>query len=213
MVHKLFWINPYQTSLLTQVCSVDDDQIRLKETIFYAMSGGQESDRGTIGGYDVIKAERRNLDIVYSIDPNHSLRPEEYVEVKIDWVRRYRLMRLHLAAEIVLELIYRSMPDIEKIGAHISEDKARIDFRWPDSLVSCLESISGEANRIIQQNQEVISAYSDETLQRRYWQIAGFAKVPCGGTHLRYTEEIGAIYLKRKNPGKSKERIEIYLFD
>jgi Ser-tRNA(Ala) deacylase AlaX len=32
-----------------------------------------------------------------------------------------------------------------------------------------------------------------------------------GGTHLRKTGEIGEIELKRKNVGKGKERIEIYV--
>jgi alanyl-tRNA synthetase len=35
--------------------------------------------------------------------------------------------------------------------------------------------------------------------------------VPCGGTHIKKTGEIGAIALKRNNIGKGKERIEILL--
>ncbi len=34
---------------------------------------------------------------------------------------------------------------------------------------------------------------------------------PAGGIHLKRTGEISEIYLKRKNPIKGKERIEIYL--
>jgi len=46
----------------------------------------------------------------------------------------------------------------------------------------------------------------------RYWEIEGFAKVDCGGTHIRKTGEIGDIILKRgKSLGSNKERIEIYL--
>lgn len=36
-------------------------------------------------------------------------------------------MRLHFAAELILELVTRAL-SVEKIGAHIAEDKARIDF-------------------------------------------------------------------------------------
>jgi Ser-tRNA(Ala) deacylase AlaX len=64
---------------------------------------------------------------------------------------------------------------------------------------------------MIEANQEIISAFSDEEKEERYWEIRGFARVPCGGAHLRRTGEIGEIELKRKNPGKGKERIEIYL--
>ena len=36
-------------------------------------------------------------------------------------------------------------------------------------------------------------------------------RVVCGGTHIKRTGEVGTIVLKRKNVGKGKERIEIYL--
>ncbi|WP_421852133.1 hypothetical protein [Marinomonas sp.] len=41
--------------------------------------------------------------------------------------------------------------------------------------------------------------------------IDNFAQVPCGGTHVKSTRELGSIRLKRKNVGKGKERVEIYL--
>ncbi|RMR11297.1 Alanyl tRNA synthetase-related protein [Pseudomonas amygdali pv. ulmi] len=48
---------------------------------------------------------------------------------------------------------------------------------------------------------------------RRCWYIKGFSEVPCGGTHLRTTGEVGRIRLKRNNIGAHKERVEIYLVD
>ena len=68
-----------------------------------------------------------------------------------------------------------------------------------------------QAIELIQDDKDIISTYSDEQRQTRYWEIKGFAKVACGGTHLRRTGEIGEIELKRKNPGKGKERVEIRL--
>ncbi|MDO8656952.1 MAG: alanyl-tRNA editing protein, partial [Nanoarchaeota archaeon] len=44
-----------------------------------------------------------------------------------------------------------------------------------------------------------------------WWWQCGEWKMPCGGTHPRTTGEIGALTLKRKNIGKGKERIEIFL--
>ena len=57
----------------------------------------------------------------------------------------------------------------------------------------------------------ITSAFSDEAAEQRYWEVPGFARVPCGGTHLQRTGEVGEIQLKRKNPGRGKERIEIRL--
>lgn len=55
------------------------------------------------------------------------------------------------------------------------------------------------------------TGFSDEKSQMRYWEIEGFSKVSCGGTHVKSTAEVGYITLKRSNVGKGKERIEIYL--
>ena len=46
--------------------------------------------------------------------------------------------------------------------------------------------------------------------EQRYWEVPNFARVPCGGTHLKRTSEVGKLSLKRKNIGKGKERIEVY---
>ena len=122
-------------------------------------------------------------------------------------------MRLHFATEIVLELTCQKLKSIKKIGAHIAQDKARIDFAWNGNISAALTDIQNEALRLIEADREIISAFSDEEAERRYWEIKDFARVSCGGTHLRKTGEIGKIELKRQNPGKGKERIEIYLIE
>ena len=114
-------------------------------------------------------------------------------------------------AELVLEIAYRSLPGIEKVGAHISEDKARIDFALPESIAPLLPQFSTAANQIIDNDLPITCAFEDAQTERRYWEIDGFSKVPCGGTHVRKTGEIGKIRLKRNNIGRGKERIEIYL--
>ena len=211
MVAKLFWQDPYRTALDTRVASVEGDVVMLEETIFYAFSGGQESDAGSIGGRTVLEARKDGRDIRYTLEPGHGLKAGDAVAVAIDGARRLRLMRLHLAAEIILELAYQNLPGIQKVGAHIAEDKARIDFEWPENISSLFPMMQEKAGALVTADREIVSAFSDEANQRRYWEIDGFARVPCGGTHLRRTGEIGAIALKRVNIGKGKERIEIRL--
>jgi len=211
MTEKIFWQDPYRTTLETRVTSVDGADVTVAETIFFAFSGGQESDRGNLGGRPVRAARTAGKEIVYTLDDGHGLVPGDRVALAIDWPRRYRLMRLHFAAEIVLELAYRRFEGVEKIGAHIAETKARIDFRWPVNIARDLPELADEAMRIIREDQPITSAYQDEENERRCWQIKDFDPVPCGGTHLRSTGEVGAIDLKRKNIGQGKERIEITL--
>lgn len=212
---KVFWDDPYRTDLDgVRIVSVDGPAITVDRTIFYAFSGGQESDRGTIGSATVARAEKRDLDIVYTLESSsHGHRPGDVVSMFIDWERRYRLMRLHFAAELVLELMYRKCEGVEKIGAHIAADKARIDFLWTQSVTPLLESLRTDAMVMIEKDLPIVSAFSDAELQLRYWEVEGFSRVPCGGTHLRRTGEVGPIRLKRDNVGKGKERINIYLVD
>ena len=209
MTIKQFWIDPYLSRHLTCVASVADSDVTLRSTIFFAFSGGQESDQGTIAGYPVLRAQAEGTAIVHTLPEGHGLAAGQTVEVEIDWTRRYRLMRLHFAAELVLELFYRALPGVGKIGAHIAQDKARIDFTWPESISPRLAGIAGAANAIVQADLVITSAFEDMADERRYWQIDGFARVPCGGTHVRRTGEIGAIRLKRNNIGRGKERVEI----
>lgn len=211
MTKKLFWEDPYLTTLETVVESVFDNAIILRETIFYAFSGGQESDTGTIGSYPVLEADNSGRDIRYTLPEGHELKPGDTVRIEINWDRRYRLMRLHFAAELVLGFVYRELGTAEKIGAHIAPDKARIDFYWPQNIASLFPKLTAQVQTIVDQKLEIISAYADHRSQRRYWEIQGFARVPCGGTHLKHTGEVGNIMLKRKNIGKGKERIEVYV--
>ncbi|MBN9497436.1 MAG: alanyl-tRNA editing protein [Alphaproteobacteria bacterium] len=212
MTAKLFWSDPYATQCDATVTAAGVDWIELDRTIFFAECGGQESDHGSIAGCPVRQATLHDDGrIDYALDPGHGLTPGRAVKVQIDWARRYALMRLHFAAEIVLELAVRQFPGVERIGAHIAPDKARIDFVWPENVAPALPAIADAANAIVAADRPILSAFEPgmETAERRYWEIEGFARVPCGGTHLKRSGEIGAIALKRRNPGKGKERIEI----
>jgi len=211
MTNKLFWDDPYQTSAVSKVSSVDDNIITVEDTIFYAMSGGQESDSGSFNGIEVLEAKKQNDDILYTFQKGHNFKVGDSVEIKIDWERRYKLMRLHFSAEVVLEIINKILKVPIKIGANISPIKARIDFELPESISGLLPQVNSEAKKIFDANSEIISDFSDESKTRRYWEVKGFSKVACGGTHLKRTGEVGEIQLKRKNIGKGKERVEISL--
>lgn len=213
MTEKIFWQDPYAAFHDTRIATVRGAQLTVDSTIFYAFSGGQESDEGTIGGYPVLEARRDGLEIFYTLPGDHDLRPLQPVRMTIDWNRRYRLMRLHFAAELILELFYKSLNGIVKVGAHIAEEKARVDFSWQESIAPMLPLFAAEVDRLITADLPITSGFEDEKNERRYWQIDGFSHVPCGGTHLRRTWEIGSIRLKRNNIGRGKERVEIYLND
>jgi len=211
-MRKVFWDNPYQQQLGTKVSKVLGNELLFEETIAYSFSGGQESDLAFINALTILNSRMEGNLIYYTLPEGHNLSVGDEVHMRIDWQRRYRLMRLHFAAELVLEIVTQKF-HLEKVGAHIAESKARIDFIFPEHISSLFETILDAYNQIISADLTIETGFSDIETQRRFWKIDGFAQVPCGGTHVKSTKEVGFVSLKRSRSGKGIERIEIRLID
>lgn len=211
-MRKVFWDNPYQTQLTTKVASVNGNEVLFDETIIFSFCGGQESDKATVNDIPVIASRMEGNLIYYALPENHGLKSGDTVIQRIDWPRRNRLMRLHFAAELILELVTQNY-GLEKVGAHIAETKSRIDFKADTNISAHFPEILQKYNAIIAADLPIEKGFTDEATQRRYWKIDGFAQVPCGGTHVKTMAEVGYVTLKRDRPGKGIERIEIRLID
>ncbi|MDF9867281.1 Ser-tRNA(Ala) deacylase AlaX [Bacilli bacterium PM5-3] len=208
MLRKLFWEDPYLSECSAHITSVNDDKVTVDQTVAYAFSGGQESDYGTINGFKILEAYKDGLDIVYVLE-NHNLNKGDEVIIKIDFDRRYKLMKLHFCGDLVLQIIMKRYPDIKRIGAHVSADKVRIDFELDFNISEMFEWIQEELDRVIAADYEIETGYINEEKQIRYWKIEGYGPANCGGTHIKSTKELNKIKLKRKNIGGGKERIEM----
>jgi len=211
-MRKVFWDNPYQTTLTTKVDSVHSNEVLFNETIAYSFAGGQESDKAWINGIPILSSRMEDKLIYYTLPEDHGLSQGDTVTMTIDWPRRNRLMRLHFAAELILEIVTQKF-GFEKVGAHIAETKSRIDFKADTNIATLFDEILAAYNAIISSNVPIHKDFSDVENQRRFWKIDGFAQVPCGGTHVNTTGEVGFVTLKRDRPGKGIERIEIRLVD
>lgn len=209
-MQKVFWDDPYQKTLTTHVTEISGERVLFAQTIVFSFSGGQESDKGTVNGLPILNSEKVGNLIYYMLPANHGLSVGDKVLMEIDWSRRYQLMRLHFAAELILELVKRKL-NLVKIGAHIAETKARIDFIYDKNISHLFNEILAQYNEIIEKDFPIVTGFSDIENQRRYWEIEGFSRVSCGGTHVKSTREVGYITLKRANIGGGKERIEIKL--
>jgi Ser-tRNA(Ala) deacylase AlaX len=207
---KVFWENPYQTTLDTKVNQISGNELLFDATIAYSFAGGQESDKAWVNGIEILSSRREENLIFYTFPENHGLKVGDAVTMTIDWGRRLKLMRLHFAAELILEIVTQKY-GFEKIGAHIAEHKSRIDFISDVNISTKFDEILAVYHDIINKNLPIHKDYSDVATQRRFWKIDGFAHVPCGGTHVNTTSEVGLVTLKRERPGKSIERIEIRL--
>lgn len=228
---KIFWIDPYLTKLETKVIDIQKNELVVEETIGYSESGGQESDKVTLNGIHVLSSRMDKSApflIYYTLPEGHGFSIGDIVLMEIDWLRRNRLMRLHFTCELVLILMNRLFngcqegielkPEeidtvIKKRGAHIAETGARVDFECSKNIFEYFPHILSEYNKIISADLPIEKGFLSEAEEIRYWRLPNIALVPCGGTHVRSTGEIGEIELKRDRANKGVERIRITLKD
>jgi Ser-tRNA(Ala) deacylase AlaX len=211
VTEKLFYQDAYLKQATAKVEKIEGQRVWLDKTIFFAFSGGQESDAGTINGLEISSLQKQGEDIVHelSVVPNFSVGDE--VELKLDWEKRWQLMRLHAAAHIVY-YFFREKTNIKKlIGSNINHDKARFDFESEESATELLPELEEKSNGLIASGKEIKTYVDEEDKAKFWWEVEGLGKMPCGGTHPKNTSEVGKIKLKRKNIGAGKERIEILL--
>lgn len=70
---KIFWENPYQTSLTTKVASVEGTTVLFDDTIAYSFAGGQESDKAYVNEIPILDSKIVGNLIYYTLPGNHGL--------------------------------------------------------------------------------------------------------------------------------------------
>jgi Ser-tRNA(Ala) deacylase AlaX len=213
MVRKVFWEDPYRRQIKAQVVTVSGDVVTLDATVAFAYPGGQVFDTGIIGGFPIQNAVYQDREIRYTLSVVHTLKPGDSVSVSIDWERRYAIMKLHFAAELLIVALAGRYGRRQITRADILPDKAVLDFVWDGNISATFPFLEDELRKLIAQDLNITSDWLDPDAEKRFWEIPGVAKVPCGGTHLKRTGEIGGVSFARQHNGDGNERIEITLKD
>jgi misacylated tRNA(Ala) deacylase len=232
----LFRDDSYLKSCEARVVAVTDQGgIVLDRTVFYADSGGQPGDTGTLTTSDGRRIAITNA--VYT-DPGKteiahvptSDAPEltvgDTVTAEVDWDKRYGRMRVHTA----LHLLSAVLP-FAVTGGSVGDADGRLDFDIPESGLD-KDAIAARLAGMIAADAEVSSRWiSDAELEAnpglvktmsvkppmgtgrvRLIEIQGLDLQPCGGTHVRRTGEIGAVQVVGvEKKGKQNRRVRIAL--
>jgi alanyl-tRNA synthetase len=215
MTIKLFWEDPYLTECKAKVTGINGNKVKLDKTIFYAFSGGQESDDGTINGIKVKEAVKKGdketiIDIEYTLEEEPNFEVGDEVEVKIVGEKRKKLRDLHSAAHLLYYIVTGKLGKLKIMGSNVSSEKSRMDFHYETPVTDLLPEIEESLNKFILEDHQIIMKDDPEKEDLRWW-TCGEWKMPCGGTHIKSTGEIGKVKLSRKNKGQGRERIEISL--
>ena len=132
--------------------SVDDREVVLDETYFYAESGGQPADRGTIDGVLVADVTGRDGEVVHVLDEGAETLPEsgETVSAIVDDAFRTYCTRAHTASHVLYGAARRTCEDLGYAGFDISETKVRVDLTTAEPLDDAdLVELERLANRAV----------------------------------------------------------------
>lgn len=228
---------PYTVEFESTAERVDGREVVLEETYFYAESGGQPADRGTLAGHDVVDVQSSDAGVVHTLAETPDLSAGDVVTGRIDESFRTYCMRAHTASHVVYGAGRQLLEDLGYGGFDISPEKVRVDFTTStdidDGVLLELERL---ANQAVWESRSVSweTLPSDEALELeriafntkteegvagdtvRVVTVGGTESgdepwdvAACGGTHVENTREIGPItVLERSNPGEGLTRVE-----
>lgn len=231
MEEALYLRDSYLREFDATVAKADGKFIVLDKTAFYPKSGGQLWDEGIMirdgKEFKVVFVGKFGGAISHEVD-QEGLSAGDKVHCKIDWERRYKLMRSHTAAHIISEVINRETGAIIT-GNQLDVNRCRIDFSVEEFDREKLKSYEDKANEVVNQNIDVTFEFmSREEVMKdmkmtklskgveglpdletfRVLRIGDFDYQADGGTHVRNTREIGKItFIDFVNKGKNNRRI------
>jgi len=201
-------------TLVTAVRHLDDDRVAvlLRETPFYAESGGQVSDRGEIVG----QGWRVDVNEVRKIDGRTAAIGKLTGEIafgpaaaRVPSDRRKDTERNHTATHLLhAELRHVLGEHVHQAGSVVEPDRLRFDFTHHGPLKpEQLAEIERRVNRGVWAAVPVVldqKAYKDAVaggamalFGEKYGDVVRVVTIPglsvelCGGTHVRNTSEIG----------------------
>jgi misacylated tRNA(Ala) deacylase len=224
-----------RTAEATIVALNDRGGIILDRTVFYATSGGQPGDTGTLERADgsqiaiaaTITGETKD-EIIHVPAPGLTV-PEvgERVKLAIDWQRRHLLMRMHSACHLLTVVC-----PFPITGAAVAEDDSRVDFDIPDAGLT-REDVTARMMELVRADHPIFTRLiTDEDLAANPRLVksknvrppvgtgnirvvcigdnASIDSQPCGGTHVKSTGEVGEIHIgKIEKKGRENRRFRI----
>ena len=206
----------------------------LDRTVFYAASGGQPADRGVlrrttgepipISGASYTDADKSEISHLPADAGAPNVKIGDTVHAVIDWDLRYARMRMHTA----LHLLSAVLP-YPVTGGAVGDTDGRLDFDIPAAGLD-KDEITRKLADMIAAGAEIRSRWITDaelaaapgliktmsvkpptgTGRVRLIEIVGYDLQPCGGTHVRTTNEIGDVRVTQiEKKGKQNRRVRI----
>ncbi len=213
----LFYKDPYKYKFRAKVLAVIGNHIVLDKTYFYAESGGQESDTGSMRDMKVAHVDKVGNVVVHKVEGEIKAVPGKLIACSVDEERRRRLQRHHTATHIINGAARAVLGNhVWQTGAHKAADLARLDItHYADLSKQELEKIELLANRTVLSGTKVQSTFMERNAAEKKYgfrlyqggavpgkeirviRIGSFDVEACGGIHCRNSLEVGPIKVLR----------------
>jgi alanyl-tRNA synthetase len=235
---KTDFVGYEKTEVLTAISAYLDRgdgtfEVKLHESPFYAAGGGQVSDVGLIAHEDtgaeakLLEAIRLEADDQVLVFEGSGFAEGDRVRAVVAWTHRFPTMANHTATHLLHKALQDVLGDhVRQAGSAVRPDKLRFDFTHPEQLTT---DERAEIERRV--NEKIFEDLPVHTFvtpieearklgammlfgekygeQVRVVEIPGYSRELCGGTHVRYTAEIGAfVILSEGSVGAGARRIE-----
>jgi alanyl-tRNA synthetase len=227
-----------KTDVLTAISAFHDRgdgtfEVKLHESPFYAAGGGQVSDQGVLihegsgAEASLLEAIRLEGDDQVLVFEGTGFAVGDRVRAVVAWSHRFPTMANHTATHLLHKALQDVLGDhVRQAGSAVRPDKLRFDFTHPQALTAEERAeIERRVNNKIFENLPVHAfvtpieearklgammlfgeKYGEEV---RVIEIPGYSRELCGGTHVRWTAEIGPFaILSEASVGAGARRIE-----
>lgn len=232
MTRALYLDNTYNYSSSAIIVAIGEDEkgkyLLLDQTIFYPQGGGQPSDRGYIEG----KGFKIDIHFVRQVGTNVHHYPSTsevcigkligtQVTCHVNQERRILNASYHTAAHLIGNIVENLAPALKAVKGHSFPGEAYVEFTGMHELCATTltkalkEAIGGG---VVTKVSEILPYEFEATYYSlpypvpsnkkfRVVQIGNYAPVPCGGTHLHTTKEIGIINIRKVSSKPNRTRI------
>jgi alanyl-tRNA synthetase len=237
---KTEFVGYEKTDVLTAIAALHDRgdglfEVKLYESPFYPAGGGQVSDTGFIvheeSGAEATLREAIRLegDDQVLVFEGSGFQQGDRVRAVVPWSHRFPTMANHTATHLLHKALQDVLGDhVRQAGSAVRPDKLRFDFTHPQQLTTAERAeIERRVNEKIFENLPVHAFVTpiDEARklgammlfgekygdQVRVIEIPGYSRELCGGTHVRWTAEIGPfVILSESSVGAGARRIEAF---
>ena len=234
MTELLYQRDAYLHEHEATVAEVQGNEVALDRCAFYPGGGGQPPDEGVLEFADAsfaIAGVRKEVDTVWLELDREPPPVGSSVTLRLDWDRRYTLMRTHTAMHILCGVVWRDY-GAKVTGGNMAPGQGRMDFEFEQMSGELVKEIEEKINVEVDAQRSISvhflsRAEADEhpDLIRtkvnllpkdietvRVVEIQGLDTQADGGTHVAHTDEVGPIRITGyKSKGKANKRIEVSL--